>query len=128
MKKNISAEIEKTIESQCLETVGEDGLGIYDLHGLRDVIEHTFYRLYRKGKINYCIHDIEDNCFQSKEKLEQVERDTRREVIKEIDEKIPSQHAIYKTKGAIEEWEKEDWFLKVKDLDRVLNSIRNKEK
>ena len=72
MKKNISDEIEKTIESQCLETVGEDGLGIYDLHGLRDVIEHTFYRLYRKGKINYCIHDIEDHCFQSIEEIQKA--------------------------------------------------------
>ena len=72
MKKNISDEIEKTIESQCLETVGEDGLGIYDLHGLRDVIEHTFYQLYRKDKIAYCIHDIEDNCFQNIEQIQKA--------------------------------------------------------
>ena len=72
MKKNISDEIEKTIESQCLGTVGEDGLGIYDLHGLRDVIEHTFYQLYRKDKIAYCIHDIEDNCFQNIEQIQKA--------------------------------------------------------
>ena len=69
MKKNISDEIEKIIESLCLETVGEDGLGIYDLHGLRDVIEHTFYLLYRSDKINYCIKDIEGNSFQNIKKI-----------------------------------------------------------
>jgi len=32
-------------------------------------IEHNFYQLYRKDKIAYCIHDIEDHCFQSIEDI-----------------------------------------------------------
>ena len=35
-------------------------------------IEHTFYQLYRKDKIAYCIHDIEDNCFQNIEDIQKA--------------------------------------------------------
>ena len=61
----------------CTEKLDEDKMIAFLKEKLEKVerknkylsIEHTFYRLYRKGKINYCIHDIEDNCFQSIEDI-----------------------------------------------------------